>query len=794
MKEIYQIKANSVAAEENIVLGDKYRITVLTEGLIRLEYSEDNAFEDRKTQIVFERDFEPVNYKIIRKEEGIEIITSKIHLYYNEKEFSRDGLSIHVFGSLLSKQIWCYSEPIRDLKGTARTLDEADGQIPLENGLVSRYGYSLLDDSGSIVLSEDGWVEPRKEGIKDLYFWGYGHDYKACLKDFYKLCGKIPMLPRFAMGNWWSRYYKYTEESYNKLMDQFEEHKLPFTVAVIDMDWHLVDIDPKYGTGWSGYTWNEEFFPDPERFLKGLKKRGMHTTLNVHPADGIRAFEKPYRKMAEAMGVNHEEGEAVLFDASNPKFMEEYFRCIHHPLEEQGVDFWWVDWQQGSNSKMKGLDPLWILNHFHFLDNKKDGKRPLTFSRYAGPGSHRYSVGFSGDSITTWESLDFQPYFTANAANIGYGWWSHDIGGHMYGYQDNEMVGRWTWLGVFSPIMRLHSSNNIFSGKEPWRFGRETEAVMGEALRLRHRMIPYLYTMNHRCYAEDLPIVLPMYYEYPEENRAYEVPNQYYFGSDLLVMPITSKAIPKLNVAKVKGFLPEGRWYDIFTGFVYQGDRMLSLYRDVNSIPVLAKAGSILPMTDEIFGAEATKNPNSLHLYVYGGADGSFTLYEDDNETCCYEDGNCVRTGMIYEDQKSFIIQPAVGNIQLIPEKRDYCIEFVGYQKGAELEISVDGTLLSEQVSWSYDDAKRTILVSVNHVMVTSELKIQFSEAKLYLENDLEQHIYHFLNHAEIDYNLKDEIYQLVTRKKDKSVLLGNVVALGLDYELLGVLTELITG
>lgn len=113
-----------------------------------------------------------------------------------------------------------------------------------------------------------------------------------------------------------------------------------------------------------------------------------------------------------------------------------------------------------------------MLNHFHYLDNARDNQRPLTFSRYAGPGNHRYPVGFSGDAVISWDSLAFQPYFTATAANIGYGWWSHDIGGHFFGARDDELATRWLQFGVFSPIMRLHSGNNPFIAKEPWTFPR----------------------------------------------------------------------------------------------------------------------------------------------------------------------------------------------------------------------------------------------------------------------------------------------------------------------------------
>ena len=242
------------------------------------------------------------------------------------------------------------------------------------------------------------------------------------------------------------------------------------------------------------------------------------------------------------MGVDQSHGDPIPFRLADPKFREGYFRFALHPLEDQGVDFWWIDWQQGTNSGAAGLDPLWLLNHFQYLDHAARHDRGLLFSRYAGPGSHRYPVGFSGDTLVTWESLDFQPYFTANASNIGYGWWSHDIGGHMCGFKDGEMALRWLQFGVFSPIMRLHSTNNRFNSKEPWRYGPEIAAAMGAFLRLRHRLIPYTYTMNRRAALESVPLCEPMYYRDPDQWEAYRVPNQYRFGSELLVCPITRPA------------------------------------------------------------------------------------------------------------------------------------------------------------------------------------------------------------------------------------------------------------
>src|SRR5699024_737172 len=139
----------------------------------------------------------------------------------------------------------------------------------------------------------------------------------------------------------------------------------------------------------------------------------------------------------------------------------------------------------------------------------------VILSRYAGPGSHRYPIGFSGDTFITWASLKFQPYFTSTASNVGYTWWSHDIGGHYGGSRDEELAMRWIQLGVFSPINRLHSSNSMFTGKEPWNFRETIQKSMSKYLHLRHELLPYLYTMNVQTAQEFHPLVLPMYYYYP---------------------------------------------------------------------------------------------------------------------------------------------------------------------------------------------------------------------------------------------------------------------------------------
>ena len=796
MKPYLKLNTHPQTDAENMICGEHYRVSVLTASLVRLEYSPEGIFTDEATQTVLNRDFPKTDFICKESEEALEVRTKYFQLFYNKKEFSQHGLSLACIGMDLdgmpggNRMAWHYGEKGNSLKGTARTLDNVNGACELEDGVLSFWsGCVSLDDSRTLILDGDGWVRPRPHGVQDIYLFAYGHRYLEALKDFYYLCGRTPMLPRFALGNWWSRYYAYSEETYMELMRRFDEEAIPFSVAVIDMDWHLVDIDPKYGTGWTGYTWNRRLFPDPERFLKRLHERGMKTTLNVHPADGIRAFEECYPETAKAMGADISKEEPVNFDMADPAFLDVYLEKVHHPLEEQGVDFWWIDWQQGPNTKMEGLDPLWMLNHYHFLDNGRDGKRPMTFSRYAGPGSHRYPVGFSGDTIISWESLDFQPYFTSTASNIGYSWWSHDIGGHMMGAKDDELAARWYQFGVFSPINRLHSTNSNFNGKEPWRFKKEVSETMKDFLRLRHRMVPYLYTMNYRTWKEGAPLCQPLYYHYPGRWESYMRKNQYFFGSELLVSPVTTPCIKGLNVSETKVYLPEGLWFDFFTDMAYTGEKTICMYRGIDKIPVLAKAGAIIPMAEDDTAKTVSENPQSLVVRVYPGADNDFTLYEDDGMSQHYLEENCVKTKMRLDwTRKKFTIFPAEGDVSLIPEERTWKIE-LHKLTAQDAIVQINGTPEAGAAICT----GTTLTVSLNGIRPQDTVEILLPETTQTAPNPVKESLYRFLDQAEISFFIKDQIYRLAEREEKNPIALLNCLqAMDVDEKLQRAVLEII--
>ncbi|HEY8590786.1 MAG TPA: TIM-barrel domain-containing protein [Naasia sp.] len=773
-----------VADPRAVVQGDRHRITVLTEALIRIEWSETGCFEDRASTFAVHRRHEVPEFRVQERAGHLHLQTTRLELSYDGGPFDPAGLSVQVRGGVTNyHSVWRFGEEPETEGGTARTLDNADGAAELGAGVVSRNGIAVLDDSDSFVFGEDGMPASRLPGTRDLYVFAHGHDYAGAVRDLFRVSGKPPLLPRWALGNWWSRYHAYSAEGYLGLLDEFDRRGLPFSVGVIDMDWHVTDVDPRHGSGWTGYTWNRDLFPDPAEFLRKLHERGLRVTLNVHPADGIRPYEDAYPAVAAALGLD--EDEPAPFDLTDPAFVDAYFDLVHRPLEEQGVDFWWLDWQQGGHSRLPGVDPLWLLNHFHFLDSAQGGRRPLTFSRYAGPGSQRYPVGFSGDAVISWESLDFQPYFTATASNIGYGWWSHDIGGHLFGRKDDALAARWVQFGAFSPINRLHSSSDSFIRKEPWTFGPEAEASMVRFLRLRHRLVPYLHTMNARSALEGEPLVRPVYWDHPEAPEAYRVPNQYAFGTELLVAPITTPQDPVLLLGSARAWLPRGRWTDILTGVVYAGGREVRLHRGLDGMPVLLRAGGILPLDAAALPGNGTAQPDALELLVAPGADGSFVLEEESGEGDGRDPGVWARTRISWsEADRTLTIGAADGATDALPEARSWRVTLLGAT--ADSVAAADGDDLRAVAA----EAGASFELPAAPPGVARTLEVRSLEPAGW--SGIVQRVFELLERAQTTFAAKEDAHRAVAGASSAAEAAARLEGLELEPGLRGALLELV--
>lgn len=709
---------NGEANSENIITVGKTRVTVIFDRLIRIEKGE---FTDFPSQAVWFRNSEKQNFSTETSGNILKIVTDKVTFVVN----TSSGKFLYAIIDGVKQKY----DPDYNMKGTTRTLDQTFGAVPLKDGVLSENGVTVMDDSKTLLLKPDGKLISRAKGTSDKYVFAFGKDNLECIKAFYFLTGKEPLIPRFVLGNWWSRYRAYTQKEYEDLMDEFISRDIPLTVATVDMDWHWVNVEEKFNYtkknsliwkgGWTGYSWNTDLFPDYKGFLKGLHDRDLKVTLNLHPADGVRPFDDMYDEMCEYVGQNKDEQKVVEFDLTDNKFINAYFDVLHHPYEDLGVDFWWIDWQQGTKSKSAGIDPLWLLNHYHYLDSTRGGKRPLILSRYAGLGSHRYPLGFSGDTAINWNVLDFQPYFTVNAANCGYTWWSHDIGGHHFGAHDDELYIRWLQFGVFSPIIRLHSTSSDLLGKEPWNFSWEAEKLGTQFMRLRHKMIPYIYSMNYRSYNDCRALCEPMYYTYPKEKDAYSVKNEYMFGSELLVCPVTTKLDKNTKTAFTKIWLPEGRWTNIFDGRIYKGGQIVTVSSPINTIPVLAKEGAVIPMSEDT--GNTCGNPKNLTFNIYRG-NNEFSLYEDDGETMNFENGEySISKVNVSENGNELQISVTGGKqIDSIPSNRNYKFLLKDIESFKSAKVYVNDTLVENAVS------KGEILVS--NISVEDNIQIIVEE------------------------------------------------------------------
>jgi len=736
---------NPVADPAAIVTSGQARFTVLTPQLIRIEWSAEGLFQDQASLVFLNRRLPVPAYSHEEKDGWLTLKTETLSLRYKRGvgPFTSENLEIR-FVLNGEEVVW---NPGRDdrgnLKGTTRTLDGVRGATNLESGILSRDGWVVVDDSERPLFdgSDWPWVQPRPTGkVQDLYFFGYGHDYKQALHDFTLVAGKIPMPPRFAFGFWWSRYWAYTDEGFKQLVREFEIHDVPLDVLVIDMDWHQTfnqrwgkDVRDQAGQtlGWTGYTWDRNYFPDPEGFLTWCQTRGLKTPLNLHPASGIQPHEEQYPAVARAIGIDPSTKKYVPFDIVEKRFARTYMDLVIHPLEKQGVDFWWLDWQQWGTTKIPGVTPTWWLNYVFFTDMERAGKaRPLLFHRWGGLGNHRYQIGFSGDVISVWESLQFQPYFTATASNVGFGYWSHDIGGHMPGTISPELYTRWIQWGAFSPIIRTHTTKNPGSERRIWAYPTEAFLTMRDAILLRYALIPYIYTMAREAYETGVSLCRPMYYDYPEISEAYQFTGEYMFGDQVLVAPVTTQLDSSTLLATVRLWLPPGEWLEWFTGARLTGPQVLERRFGLDEIPVYLKVGSIIPMAPPMKNAES-QPVDPLILTVVPDLSSQFALYEDAGNSLGYQRGEfartTIRTKMSHSGELGVEILPAEGEYAGKLKQRKYEIRVPGMLPPSSVlcndsPLRLSGT--ADGPGWSYDGSLAEIRVRTTAFPTSSKVEI----------------------------------------------------------------------
>lgn len=749
MQSYAQEEYNPVADPDAVVQSGNMRFTVLTPQMIRIQYSSKKVFEDRATFAVVNRRL-PVPAFTTSEEDGYlyiktEAVTLKYRTGSNPTTLRNRPEFLSVTFNMNGHEVVWYpgKDDALNLKGTTRTLDNGRGDSKrgeLENGILSRGGWALIDESASAKrgdgsrtfafepMEEGGmdWAKPlADESATDWYILCYGHDYKKALGDYVKIAGRIPMPPDYMFGYWYSKYQRYTAQDFMDITMDIENNRIPIDIMIMDMDWHK--------DGWTGWSWNTSLIPDPKGLINWMHQHNMKVSLNLHPADGVNNYEDNFAQMCADLGKDPGTTTNIPWQLEDYNFYKAMFKNIIRLRESEGVDFWWIDWQQRlTNNNLAGLGETFWCNHVFYEDMRlnRPEHRPVIFHRWGGLGSHRYPIGFSGDTFATFPTLAFQPYFTATASNVGFGYWGHDLGGHQQpGDNDPELYLRWMQFGVFTPIFRTHATNAANIERRIWVY--ENFPSLLKTVQLRYAMFPYIYTAAREAYDTGVSMCRPLYYDHPEDANAYKYEDEYMFGNDILVAPIVTPADADKTVRRTV-WLPEGKWWNVCRSKMMDGNVTFTDTYGLEDIPYFYKAGSII-VNNPPQKSVTTKAP-TLILKVVPGADGSYSLYEDEGDTELYKDGVFSRTEFTQTRNAQSVtlnIGARTGVYPGMPDERAYRAEFIGSEKPERVLINGNEAASG---TWSYDSDNRTVTVNIPTASCDVPIAIELRYAVLQSE------------------------------------------------------------
>jgi hypothetical protein len=712
------------AASAKPVSDGNARFEVITPSLIRLRYAADGRFDDGRTQTTEGRLRSSARFRTSVKGGRRIIRTSRITLRWRRGSgpFGASNLTVKIGRRALHPEPGPNQSP---LGGWRRSLDLVDGPRPLHEGVLSRDGWYLLDDSKAPLVNGDSFTPrpERRDAYQDLYLFAYGTDYARALRDLRVLTGAAPLLPRKAFGVWFSRYWPYSAADWKPLLEKFRSERVPLDTISLDTDYKQVHDPggaalasqiagaPGGSYSWNGWDWNRGLYPDPAGFFGWAHDNGLNVALNVHPS--IDSTDPQFQATQDRAGGRltvddgcrvvqaDPNGQCMVFDWTDPKQRDAYF-ALHDGFEKQGADFWWLDWCcDGSRADAPGLTPDTWINKLYFERRRARGSRWPAFQRIGasfqlgfdgatGNGAfaeHRYTLQFTGDTCGTWPLLAFASEFTAAEASIGLPYVSHDIGtfhavsptgvcdktiSPILTPQENslpaDMYVRWVQLGAFQPLLRLHSHH----GKRlPWEYPGKAGEVAASFLRLRESLVPYLYSLAAAARATGVPMVRPLYLQWPRHGAAYDHPSEYTLGRDVLVAPVTEPGDP----ADAEVWFPPGTWVDWFTGERHRGPVTEKLSVPLERMPVFARAGAIVPAQPET-ATTAVGSPPKVVLTVFRGTERT-TLYDDAGDGLAYLQGEHART-VIRQTRRRLVIGPMNGTYAGRPARRSWEVRIAG--------------------------------------------------------------------------------------------------------------------
>ncbi len=770
-------KKRAKANEKNVIKGDKFRFTVLTERLIRLEYNDKGNFIDDPTELVLYRDLETPKFDVIDNSNFVSISTSYFKLTYIKgksflggKASPANNLKVELLGT---QNYWYYGKlEVRNFGIPNSSLAEGGTK---GTGLYSADGMASIDDSNTPILNEDGTTAPNNEVRIDTYLFMYNNDFELALKDYYKITGFPALVPRYALGNWWSSNEDYDDLKLKVLVDEFEKKEIPISILILDKDWHK---RKKRGKEFlkTGFTFNENYFKNPKAMIDYLHDKKIRLGLSLNPLEGINEENTYYN---EAIKYIMPDGEGKIpYNILDPKFVDVYLKLFIHPLDNLGVDFYWLDNIDNKNN-------LTMQKHYQFYDMTRDYKRrPLLLSEGDAFAPHRYPVLYSGKAEVSWDTLRKIPFYLNRSFNNGAPFWAHDISGYFKGTEDNELYIRSLQLGVFSPILKFGIDKGKYYKREPWKWDIKTYTIAKDYLNLRHRLVPYIYSEAYKYHKFGNQLIIPLYYKKKEYYDDALFSNEYSFGEELFIAPIITPKDTVMNRVVHKFYLPEGIWYDFVTGKKFPGGKIYTNFFRDEDYPVFVKSGSIIPLATPKSINDMTP-PEDMEINIFPGQSNSYTLFEDDGESDLYRKDYYILTQIDYTyvpSNYSVVIRATEGKSGIIPEKRNYKIVFRNTKRTEEVTAHSNMTSLSLK---TYVDGPNFVVEikdvpTVGQLTVTCKGKDIEIDAVRLINEDIER----IISDLQISTQMKEKIDGILFGEleiKKKRIEIRKLSRIGLD-------------
>jgi alpha-D-xyloside xylohydrolase len=661
-------------------------VTLTTSRLIVSVTRKDGAITYRNPegqQLVQEasRKLTPVNVNgedTYRAESFINIYGSREALY---------GLGQHQAG------VWNYRGESVDI-----SQDNSNISIPF---LVSSNGYGIFwnNDSRSRFNNRFAnylYISSEVAETIDYYFF-YGPDLDKIVASYRELTGQAPMFGKWAYGFWQCKNRYKSQDEILGVAKKYRELHIPVDNIVQDWFW------------WNRkgeHVFNKNY-PDPQGMVDQLHRENFHLMISVWPffEPGSAVYDDMDKrgwfvdKFKYAKPPYHASGMAV-YDATNPEARKYYWQLMDKALFKIGVDAWWLDTTEpetegqeenillghklaaGSGDRYVNIYPL--LTTGAVYDGQRsasDKKRVFILSRSAFAGDQRYAVSaWSGDINSDFLSFKRQIPAGLNFALSGIPYWTTDIGGFVSGDPDDpayrELFVRWFQFGTFNPILRVHGTRKT-DQNELWSYGPDAQKTLVNFDRLRYRLLPYIYSLAWKTTSESYTPMRPLVMDFRSDVRAQNIGDQFMFGPAFLVNPVTELAATTRHL-----YLPPSKWYNFWTGSAVTGGRAIDAMAPLEQLPLYVRAGSILPLgPDEEWSTEKPADP--IELRIYPGADGDFTLYEDENDNYNYEKGIYATIRFHWDDaRRSLTIDDRKGQFPGMLEGRTFRVVFVGEDHG----------------------------------------------------------------------------------------------------------------